>query len=246
MRFEVITIFPEVFGSVFSYSIIKRAIEKKILEVNIHNLRNFTHTKHKIVDDRPFGGGAGMVFKPEPIFSAVEFIKNKIGEEPKVILLSPQGKLFTQSKAKELAEEKNLILICGHYEGIDERVVKYLVDEEISIGDYILTGGEIPAMVVIDVVSRLLPKVLGKEDSLKEESFAKGILEYPQYTRPAKFRNFAVPDILLSGNHKMIEKWRTKESLRNTYLKRPDLLKKIKLNEKERKLLKEIKEEIKC
>jgi tRNA (guanine37-N1)-methyltransferase len=246
MRFEVITIFPEVFESVFSYSIIKRAVEKKILEVNVYNLRDFTHTKHKIVDDRPFGGGAGMVFKPEPIFSAVEFIKNKIGEETKVILLSPQGKLFTQSKAKELAEEKNLILICGHYEGIDERVVKYLVNEEISIGDYILTGGEIPAMVVIDAVSRLLPKVLGKEDSLKEESFAKGILEYPQYTRPAKFRNFAVPSLLLSGNHKMIEKWRTKESLKNTYLKRPDLLKKIKLNEKERKLLKEIKEEIKC
>lgn len=243
MRFEIITIFPEFFENIFSYSIIKRAIEKKIIEINVYNLRDFTTDKHKTVDDRPFGGGAGMVFKPEPIFKAVEFIKDKTGKDLKVILLSPQGKLFNQEKAKELAKEENIVLICGHYEGVDERVAKYLADEEISIGDYVLTGGEIPALVIIDCVSRLLPKVLGKEISLEEESFSRNLLEYPHYTRPRKFRNFSVPEVLLSGNHKMIKEWRIKESLRNTYLKRPDLLKKAHLTEYEKKILLKIKEE---
>ena len=246
MRFEIITIFPEFFENIFSYSIIKRAIEKKLIEINVYNLRDFTLDKHKTVDDKPFGGGCGMVFKPEPIFRAVEFIKEKRGENLRIILLSPQGKLFNQEKAKELSKYKNLVLICGHYEGVDERVVRYLVEEEISIGDYILTGGEIPALVIIDCVSRILPGVLGKEDSLKEESFSRGILEYPQYTRPRKFRNFSVPEVLLSGDHKTIEKWRLKEALRNTYKKRPELLKEEKLTEYEKKLLLEIKEEEIC
>jgi len=226
------------FEGVFRESIIKRAQEKKKVEIHIHNLRDYSLDKHKKVDDRPYGGGSGMVMRPEPIFRAVEDIKSKIknlptkesgsrhfvGEKSKVILLSPQGKKLNQELVKELAKLKNLILICGHYEGVDERVRRYLVDEEISIGDYILTGGEIPAMVLVDCVVRLIPGVLGNKKSLQFESFQGNLLEYPQYTRPANFRGMKVPRVLLSGDHKKIEAFRKKEALRITLEKRPDLL----------------------
>jgi len=238
MRIDIITIFPRMFEGVFRESIIKRAQEKKKVEIHIHNLRDYSLDKHKKVDDRPYGGGSGMVMRPEPIFRAVEDIKSKIknlptkesgsrhfvGKKSKVILLSPQGKKLNQELVKELAKLKNLILICGHYEGVDERVRRYLVDEEISIGDYILTGGEIPAMVLVDCVVRLIPGVLGNKKSLQFESFQGNLLEYPQYTRPANFRGMKVPGVLLSGDHKKIEAFRKKEALRITLEKRPDLL----------------------
>jgi tRNA (guanine37-N1)-methyltransferase len=225
MRIDIITIFPKMFEGVFSESIIKRAQEKKKVEIHIHNLRDYSQDKHKKVDDRPYGGGSGMVMRPEPIFRAVEDIKSKIkNKKSKVILLSPQGKRLNQELVKELARLKNLILICGHYEGVDERVKRYLVDEEISIGDYILTGGEIPVMVLVDCIVRLIPGVLGNKKSLKFESFQGNLLEYPQYTRPANFRGMKVPKVLLSGDHKKIEAFRKKEALRITLEKRPDLL----------------------
>lgn len=231
MRIDIITIFPKMFAPVLNESIIKRAQEKGKVKIYIHDLRDYTLDKHRKVDDRPFGGGSGMVMNAEPIFRAVEKIKAKIRNTPysirntKVILLCPQGKILNQRVAKRLAKCKSLILICGHYEGIDERVRQYLADEEISIGDYILTGGELPAMVLLDVMVRLVPQVLGDKNSLKFESFEGNLLEYPQYTRPANFREMLVPQVLLSGNHKEIENWRNKEALKITRLKRPDLLK---------------------
>jgi len=225
MRIDIITIFPKMFTGVFSESIIKRAQEKKKVEIYVHNLRDYSPDKHKKVDDRPFGGGSGMVMKPEPIFRAVEDIRSKIkNKKSKIILLSPQGKKLNQELVKELAKLKHLILICGHYEGVDERVRRYLIDEEISIGDYILTGGELPAMVLVDSIVRLIPGVLGNKKSLQFESFQGNLLEYPQYTRPANFRGMKVPEVLLSGDHKKIEAFRKKEALRITLEKRPDLL----------------------
>ena len=234
MRIDIITIFPDMFSPVLNESIIKRAQEKGKVKIYIHNLRDYTLDKHKKVDDRPFGGGSGMVLGPEPIFRAVESIKLKVSgssvklsrgsQKPKVILLSPQGEKFAQKKAKALSKCKHLILICGHYEGIDERVRIKLADEEVSIGDYVLTGGELPAMVLADAVVRLLPGVLGDKNSLKFESFEGNLLEYPQYTRPAKFRGMPVPDVLLSGDHKKIEVWRKQQAHKTTKLKRPDLI----------------------
>jgi tRNA (guanine37-N1)-methyltransferase len=239
MRIDIITIFPKMFAPVLNESIIKRAQTKGKVKIYLHDLRDYTPDKHRKVDDRPFGGGSGMVMRPEPIFNAVEYIKSKIsatkrggfaknfGEKKqklKIILLCPQGEKLTQKVARRLAEKKHLILICGHYEGIDERVRQNLVDEEISIGDYVLTGGELPAMVLVDAVVRLIPGVLGDKNSLKFESFEGNLLEYPQYTRPAKFRNWPVPQILLCGNHNKIESWRKKQALKRTRQRRPDLL----------------------
>jgi len=227
LQLDIITIFPDIFGSYFNESIIKRAQKKKLVKINIHNLRKWTLDKHKTVDDKPYGGGAGMVMKVEPTFKAIsEIKKSKIkNQKSKVILLTPQGKLFNQKIAKRLSKLKQIILICGHYEGVDERTRKHLVDEEISIGDYVLTGGELPAMVLADTIIRLIPGVVGKKDSVKYESFEKGLLDYPQYTRPENFKGWKAPKILLSGNHKKIQEWRMKKAIEKTKKRRPDLLK---------------------
>ncbi len=225
MRFDIITIFPEMFAPILDESIIKRAQQKKKVNIRVHDLRAYTKDKHKKVDDRPFGGGPGMVMTPQPFFDAVKRIKGKRKGKVKVILMSPSGKRLTQKLVRDLAKDKNLILLCGHYEGVDERVREKLVDESISIGDYVLTGGEIPAMVLIDCVTRLLPGVVGKEASLTDESFEGGLLEYPHYTRPANFRGAKVPDVLLSGNHLAITKWRQEQARRVTKRNRPDLIK---------------------
>lgn len=211
------------FTGPFQHSIVKRAKEKGLVVINIHNLRDWAKDKHKTVDDRPFGGGAGMVLMVEPIFNAIKSLKTK---GSKVILLTPQGKVFNQKIAKNLSEDAHLIIICGHYEGFDERIRENLVDMEISIGDFVLTGGEIPAMAITDAIVRLIPGVLLKEDATVHESFTENLLEYPQYTRPAKFNNWIVPEVLLSGNHKSIEKWKMDMSLAKTKKNRPDLLRK--------------------
>ncbi len=225
LQIDILTIFPKIFAPVLNESIIRRAQNKGKVKISVHNLRDYSADKHKKVDDRPFGGGSGMVMRPEPIFRAVEHIKTQdTRHKTQVILLCPQGKKLTQNTAKKLAKHKHLILICGHYEGVDERVRRYLVDEEISIGDYVLTGGELPAMVLVDCLVRLIPGVLGDKNSLNFESFEGNLLEYPQYTRPAVFQKLRVPAILLSGNHKTIESWRKQEALKRTKLKRPDLL----------------------
>ncbi|MBL8014217.1 MAG: tRNA (guanosine(37)-N1)-methyltransferase TrmD [Candidatus Omnitrophica bacterium] len=223
LRFDLITIFPEVFKGIVNESIIKRAQEKKKVAIHLHNLRDYSLDKHRKVDDRPFGGGPGMVLTPQPLFDAVKSIKGR--RQAMVIYMDPAGKTFNQRQAKQLTKQRNLIIICGHYEGIDERVRSELVDESISIGDYVLTGGEIPAMVVIDAVTRLLPGVLGKKESLLVESFENGLLEGGVYTRPANFRGLKVPDVLLSGNHLEISKWQKADSLKKTRTIRPDLLK---------------------
>lgn len=222
VRFDVITIFPEMFPMVVNTSILKRAQQKKKVAIKIHDLRDYTEDKHRKVDDRPFGGGPGMVMSPQPIFEAVKKIKGR--RKAKVVLTCAGGKPFTQPVARKMLAWKNVIFICGHYEGVDERVRQGLVDESISIGDYVLTGGELPAMVMIDAVTRLVPGVLGKEESLHNESFEGKLLEYPQYTRPADFCGMKVPEILLSGHHADIKKWRRQESERRTRQERPDLL----------------------
>ena len=221
MKFDVLTLFPEMF-EILNQSIIGKAIEKDLINVQLINIRDFSKDKHKKVDDTPYGGGAGMVMKPDVVYDAYQAIKD---EQAKVIYMSPQGKPLNQKKVEELAKESHLIILCGHYEGIDQRVLDKIVDEEISIGDYVLTGGEIPAMVLIDSVSRYVEGVL-KEDSIKEESFSKGLLEYPQYTRPEVFEGMKVPEVLLSGHHENIEKWRKEKSLEMTKKKRPELLEK--------------------
>jgi len=225
MRIDIITIFPQMFSGVFGESIIKRAQAKKKVKIFVHDLRDYTLDKHHKVDDRPFGGGSGMVLQVEPIFRALQAIKKKIKGKSKVILLCPQGKKYEQVVARKLSKCKNLIFICGHYEGIDERVRLHLVDEEISIGDYVLTGGELAAMVVIDSLIRLIPGVLGDKNSLKFESFEGNLLEYPQYSRPSQFKEWLVPQVLISGAHHKIEAWRKAESLQRTKQRRPDLLK---------------------
>jgi len=244
MRVDIVTLFPSMFQGPFEESIIKRAREKGILNIYLHNLRQFTHDKHRIVDDVPFGGGSGMVMKPEPIFEAVEKIEKEVASPTRVILLSPQGVPFNQEKAKELARERSLILICGHYEGVDERVREHLVDEDISVGDYVLTGGELAAMVVVDAVARMLPGVLGCEKSAKEDSFYHGFLDYPHYTRPMEFRGWKVPEVLLSGNHQKIKRWRRKKMLEVTLKKRLDLLEKAKLTQEDKELLSEIRSNV--
>ncbi len=225
MRIDIISIFPKMFSAVLDESIIKRAQAKGKVKIFTHDLRNFTLDKHRKVDDRPFGGGSGMIIQAEPVFRAVEAVKKKIKGKSKVILLCPQGKRFNQDYARKLSKCAGLIFICGHYEGVDERVRLHLADEEISIGDYLLTGGELAAMVVVDSVVRLIPGVLGDKNSLNFESFEGNLLEYPQYSRPAKFRNWPVPGVLVSGDHHKISLWRKLEALKRTGLRRPDLLK---------------------
>jgi tRNA (guanine37-N1)-methyltransferase len=222
MKIDVVTLFPAMFAGPLDESIIMRARKKGLLDLAIHDLRQWTHDRHKTVDDRPFGGGPGMLMKPEPVFEAVESLRR---ENTKVILLSPGGRKFSQQIARELAEQKDLLLVTGHYEGFDERVREGLANDELSIGDYVLTNGALPAMVVIDAVTRLLPGVLGDDDSSRDESFSQGLLEYPQYTRPAEFRGMKVPDVLVSGNHAEIEKWRREQAKARTQQRRPDLLK---------------------
>ncbi len=225
MRFDVLTIFPEIIEFVLSKSIIGRAQRKGIIKINAIDIRKFSKNKHKKVDDYPYGGGTGMVMTAQPIFDAYLSIINNSDTKPKVIFLSPQGKKFNQTIAKELKNEEHLILLCGHYEGIDERVLEKIVDEEISIGDYVLTGGEIPAIVLIDCISRMIPGVLANEEAFLEESHYNGLLEYPQYTRPEEFEGLRIPDVLLSGHHKNIEAWRSQKSQDRTRAKRPDMIK---------------------
>ena len=239
MQFDVLTLFPEMF-EVLNESIIGKAKEKGLINVNLINIRDFSKNKHKKVDDTPYGGGAGMVIQPDVVYDAYNSVKS---EEAKVIYMTPQGKKLDQKKVEELSKQKHLILLCGHYEGIDQRVLDEIVDEEISIGDYVLTGGELPAMVLIDSVSRYVEGVL-KDDSTKEESFSQGLLEYPQYTRPETFKNKQVPEVLLSGHHENIDKWRRKQSLKITLNKRPDLLEKIELSDEDKKVLEKIKNEV--
>src|SRR6266566_8267 len=221
MKIDVLTLFPAMFAGPLDESIIKRAREAGLLELAVHNLRDFAHDRHKTVDDRPFGGGPGMLLKPEPIFEAVEKLAH---ERTRVILVSPSGRTFNQAIARELAQVDDLLMISGHYEGFDERVREELADDELSIGDYVLTNGALPVMVIIDAVTRLLPGVLGDEESAYEESFSHGLLEYPQYTRPAAFRDMKVPEVLLSGNHAEIARWRTEQARLRTRERRPDLL----------------------
>lgn len=235
MKFDVLTLFPEMFEPL-NTSIIGRAVKEKLIEINLTNIRDFSKDKHKKVDDNPYGGGSGMVMKPDVVYEAYKSVK---GENAKVIYMSPQGKVLNQNKVIELSKEKHLIILCGHYEGIDQRVIDKIVDEEISIGNYVLTGGELPAMVLIDSVSRYVDGVLN-EGSTIEESFSQGILEYPQYTRPEIFEEINVPEILQSGHHENINKWRKKQALKNTYYKRPELLKNVDLSEEDKKYLEEL------
>ncbi|WP_025717225.1 tRNA (guanosine(37)-N1)-methyltransferase TrmD [Paenibacillus sp. 1-18] len=261
MRVDVLTLFPEMFDGVFSASILGKARDKGIVSLQAINFRQYAGNKHGQVDDTPYGGGGGMVLKPDPIFAAVEALldesersilegadevvhneKNDANADlkaPRIILMCPQGETFTQKKAEELAKEDHLIFICGHYEGYDERIREHLVTDELSVGDYVLTGGELPAMVVIDSVTRLLPGVLGNETSAITDSFSTGLLEYPHYTRPAEFRGWKVPDVLLSGHHVNIDAWRRQEALRRTVERRPDLLEKAELTGKEREWIEE-------
>jgi tRNA (guanine37-N1)-methyltransferase len=221
MKIDVLTLFPEMFAGPLDVSIIQRARKSGLLDLRIHNLRDWTHDRHKTVDDRPFGGGAGMVLKPEPLFEAIESLA---GSESHVVLMTPVGRVFNQAVAREFAVRSHLLLICASYEGVDERVIETLVDEEISIGDYVLTNGGLPTMVVVDAVTRLLPGALGDDASAQEESFSKDLLEYPHYTRPGEFRGMAVPEVLLSGNHAQIAAWRAVQARRRTEQRRPDLL----------------------
>ena len=244
MKCDIITIFPDIFHAYLNESIMKKAVQKGLVDVEVHNLRDFTKDKHRTVDDSPYGGGAGMVMKPEPFFAAVEALCPETSAR-RVIMLSPAGKTFRQDMAMELSkEDRRLIFLCGRYEAIDERVRTALVDDEVSIGDYILTGGELPALVIIDAAARLIPGVLGDEHSAEEESFSWGILDYPHYTRPPVFRNLSIPDMLLSGHHRDIQQWRRKEALRRTLRERPDLLEKAGLTEEDYQLVREIKEEM--
>lgn len=246
MHMDVLTLFPGMFSGVLGDSILQKAAEKSAVQYNVVNFREFADNKHQSVDDYPYGGGAGMVLKPQPIFDAVAALKESANSSkpPRVILLCPQGERYTQKKAEELAQEEHLIFICGHYEGYDERIRTHLVTDEISIGDYVLTGGELAAMVVIDSVVRLLPEVLGNAESHQKDSFSTGLLEHPHYTRPAEFRGMKVPETLVSGNHRLIEEWRMKEALKRTYARRPDLLEEIELTEQQSEWLAVLKKEI--
>jgi tRNA (guanine37-N1)-methyltransferase len=240
MRIDILTLFPQMFDGLLNCSIIARARERGLVDIRLHDIRDYTHDKHHVVDDYPYGGGAGMVLKPEPIFEAVEAVKLELGlSSVPTILLTPQGRLFNQEIARELAGYQHLILICGHYEGVDERVAEHLASDEISIGDYLLSGGEVAVMAVVDCVIRLLPGVLGSDASLAEESHIGGLLEYPQYTRPPVYRGLAAPSVLLSGDHGDIARWRRQQSLLRTAKRRPDLIEKAVLSPQDKRLLSE-------
>ncbi len=240
MQFDVFTLLPEIFPPYLDSSILLHARQRGLLEVRVHNIRDYTHDRHHTTDDVPYGGGGGMVMKPEPVFEAIESILGVPARCP-VILLTPQGRVFSHEVAAELAQHDQLALLCGRYEGVDERIRLHLVSDEISIGDYVLTGGELPALILIDAVARLLPGVLGDPTGAADDSHASGLLEYPHYTRPPEFRGWKVPEVLLSGNHAQIEKWRHAQSLSRTWKKRPDLLEDLDLNEADRNLLDQIK-----
>ncbi len=242
MRVDIFTLFPETFQGPFHTSIIKRAVEGGLIDIAIHNIRDYTHDKHHVTDDYPYGGGAGMVLKAEPIFEAVETAAPPDNDTP-VILMSPQGRPFAQNIAEDLARKPQIVIICGHYEGVDERVRQHLVTDEISIGDYVLSGGEVAAMVVVEAVARLVPGVLGSEDSAREDSHSEGLLEYPHYTRPSEYRGWEVPAVLLSGNHAQIEAWRREQAIRRTLERRPDLLKKACLSAEEKALIERLRQE---
>lgn len=239
MRIDVLTLFPEMFTGVFNSSILGKAQTKGLVQLEAINFRQYANNKHNTVDDYPYGGGGGMVLKAEPVFTAIEELQATLEEQPRIILMCPQGERYSQKKAEELSGSKHLIFICGHYEGYDERIRQHLVTDEISVGDYVLTGGELPAMTVIDSVVRLLPGVLGNETSAVTDSYSTGLLEYPHYTRPAQFRDWKVPDELLSGHHAKIEQWRREQSLLRTLQRRPDLLETAELTAKERNWLKQ-------
>jgi tRNA (guanine37-N1)-methyltransferase len=240
IKFDVLSIFPEMFSSPLNFSLLKKAQEKGLLNICLHDIRHWANDKHKMTDDAPYGGGCGMVMKVEPVEKALAAIRSP-EDDSLVVLMTPQGETFNQKIAAQLAEKKQIIIICGRYEGVDERIRKHLVDREISIGDYILTGGELAALVLIDAVSRLIPDVLGNPESNLGESFSHNLLEYPQYTRPSEYKGWVVPEVLLSGNHAQIELWHKHESLKRTYQRRPDLLKKIKLSTEDKKNLEKIK-----
>ena len=237
MRFHVMTLFPDMVAGGLGTSITGRAIENHIFELNIVNIRDYSRDKHNHVDDYPYGGGAGMVMQPGPVYDCYQDIVKDMNKKPRVIYMTPQGKVFNQAIAEELSREEELIFLCGHYEGIDERVLEEIVTDEVSIGDYVLTGGELPAMVMIDSISRLIPGVLNNDDSAEYESFQDGLLEYPQYTRPETFMDKKVPPVLLSGHHGNIEKWRREESLKRTLLRRPELLETAELTKDDKKIL---------
>ncbi|MFB4211101.1 tRNA (guanosine(37)-N1)-methyltransferase TrmD [Shouchella sp. JSM 1781072] len=243
MKIDILTLFPEMFSGVFGSSILKQAQEKGVVSFRAIDFRGFTENKHKKVDDYPYGGGAGMVLTPQPIFDAVNQITEQQETKPRVVLLCPQGERFTQAKAEEFANEEHLVFLCGHYEGFDERVRQFLVTDEVSIGDFVLTGGELGAMVIADSVTRLLPGVLGNDDSAITDSYSTGLLEHPHYTRPATFRGMDVPDVLLSGHHEKIEDWRRKESLRRTFHRRPDLLDVYSLTKEDEAFIQQLKDE---
>jgi tRNA (guanine37-N1)-methyltransferase len=239
MRFDILTIFPEMFGAVLGESIIGRAQNNSLIEINAINIRDYSKDKHKKTDDYPYGGGNGLVMSAQPIYDAYLSITEKLEYKPKVIYMSPQGRRLNQNIVEELSQLSHIVLLCGHYEGIDERILEEIMDDEISIGDYVLTGGELPAMVLIDAVCRTVPGVLSNEESYSEESHNNGLLEYPQYTRPYEFHGRKVPDILLSGHHANINRWRRQQALLRTYIRRPDMFEKLELSEEDRKLLEE-------
>src|SRR5687767_11899388 len=246
MQFEVFTLLPEVFPPYLDSSILQRARQRGLIDVRVHNIRDYTHDKHHTTDDTPYGGGGGMVMKPEPVFEAVESV---LGLTPNqtpdrsipVILLTPQGRVFTQRVAEELAGHERIALLCGRYEGVDERIREHLVTDEISVGDYVLTGGELPALIIIDAVSRLIPGVLGDPTGAEDDSHSMGLLEYPHYTRPPEFRGWKVPDVLLSGDHAKIDKWRREQALARTFARRPDLLEKAELSKEDIKFVEDLK-----
>jgi tRNA (guanine37-N1)-methyltransferase len=248
MKFDVFTLLPEVFPPYLESSILKRAAERGLIQTRVHNIRDYTHDKHHVTDDTPYGGGGGMVMKPEPVFEAVESVlgQNPLqsqGQPVPVLLLTPQGRVFTQRVAEELSSHEHLALICGRYEGVDERIREHLVTDEISVGDYVLTGGELPAMILIDAVSRLIPGVLGDPTGAEDDSHSMGLLEYPHYTKPAEFRGWKVPEVLQGGNHARIEQWRREQALIRTLRKRPDMLDKANLGENDLKFLKSMERE---
>ena len=243
MKFDIVTIFPRMIGAPLAEGVVARAIERGVLDLRVHDLRDFTTDRHRVVDDVPFGGGPGMVLKPEPLFKAIEHIRSERGAPDAVVLTSPQGRRFDQREAERLARFSHVVLLCGRYEGVDERVREALCTDEISIGDYVLSGGELPALVVIDAVARLVPGVVGDEQSVEGDSFVRGLLDYPHYTRPAAYAGRAVPDVLLSGHHGAIRRWRKRAALERTLDRRPELLATATLDEEEQHLLRELLEE---
>jgi tRNA (guanine37-N1)-methyltransferase len=244
MQFEVFTLLPEVFPPYLESSILQRARQRGLIDIRIHNIRDYTHDKHHTTDDTPYGGGGGMVMKPEPVFEAVESVLGTVSRSVPIILLTPQGRVFTQRIAEELLGYERIVLLCGRYEGVDERIREHLITDEISVGDYVLTGGELPALIVIDAISRLIPGVLGDPTGAEDDSHSMGLLEYPHYTRPPEFRGWKVPEVLLSGDHGKIETWRREQALQRTLKKRPDMIETAELSEKDLKYVESLKSKV--